>query len=142
MAKGVKFLKRNRTIPGRADGSVVCTVSLPALQEPFDRRFQFREHDLKLTPLRRFVLKELSRAEALLEDGSVKVQARIRMPSGRLGLRTLGKWHFGESVESFLATIVGAWRGLEKEEGWSNAEVVDVPLARNSGKARVRGPAV
>lgn len=133
MAKGVRFIKRNRRAAGRANGSVVCTLSLPAVDGAFDRLFRFREDDLKLTPLRRFITKQLTHADSILQGAKVKVEAAVRMPSGRLGRKTLGKWQSGQSVEGFLAEVVEAWRLLPKEEGWSQTESVSVsprPVAK------------
>jgi hypothetical protein len=134
MAHGVRFVKRNRSRVGRASGSVICTIHLPALGEQFDRRFSFRANDVRLVGLARFIRKELVRAESVLEDGHARVEAFVRMPNGRLGRRRLASWRHGESVEECLSTAVEEWRRLPKEEDWAATVDVEVPTP-----SRVKG---
>jgi hypothetical protein len=126
MVKATRFIKRDRVTPGRADGGVVCTVTLPAIDEEIERRFQFWEDEQKLLRLRRFVRKQLARADTLLEESSVTVDASIRMKSGRLGRTRLGVWREGDSIEGFLDAVIQNWQELPKEEDWKS-ETVEIP---------------
>jgi hypothetical protein len=146
MAKGSRFLPRQRRIAGQATGSVVCNINLPALDEKFDRRFGFAYRDgihaRKLTRVRRFVREKLPQTETASEGATVVIVASVRKANGALAWTELSKWQSGESLAAFLDAADEAWLCLPKEEGWNTTEAVEIKPPTSPVKRRRRDRAV
>lgn len=113
----------------------MCKVTLPSIEEQYGQRLGFRDHETKVTSLVRFVRKELSRADSILEGAKITVDAVIRMNSGALGRKRLGSCQHGQSVDHFLDSITRAWAALPKEEDWGS-ELIEVPDATGDKTAK------
>ncbi len=136
MAEGTRFVRRNRSTPGRALGYMVCRISLPAIGEPFERRLT------NAAELRLLLSRELPVPEIARDGAAVTVSAAVRKPNRAIGRRRLGQWRAGEPLEAFIRAVGQLWRALPKEEDWSRTIVVHVPDQRPVGRRRKRKHAV
>ncbi len=133
MAKGLRYVRRDRSTPGRAVGTLVCRVSLPALADPFDHYLSHPEE------LRRLLRRELPKTEAGLEGAWVSVSAAVRKPSRAIGRKKLERWSSGEPIDTFVEAVCLKWGRLPKEDAtWSKTVEVDLPDSRPVGRRRKR----
>ena len=130
MAKGLRYVRRDRSTPGRAVGRVICRVSIPALAAPFDHYVS------NPSELRRLLRRELPRAEAALEGASVKVSAAVRKQSRAIGRQTLGLWSNGDPLEPFIEAVCRVYRQLPKENEGEETIEVEIPDSRPVGRRR------
>ncbi len=106
MAEGTRFVRRDRSTPGRAIGHMACRFNLPAIGEPFEF------HLASAAELRRILRRELPVPETARAGAVVTVWAAVRKPSRAIGRRRLGQWRAGESLEVFIRTVSQSWRSL------------------------------
>jgi hypothetical protein len=121
--KARKFIKRDRETAGRATGTLLCRLSLPATGE---------EHDWRATPtnpakavglIRKFVNRHLPQNPNLLIDASFVIEAEIRVSKTRLGRKQLAIWNYGDELAPTFERASEAWTSLELEEDYFSFEV-------------------
>ncbi len=121
--KAHKFLKRNRTTAGRATGTVLCQLSLPAIEAEYDWRPFDGNPTRVLEKIRHFVERRLPKNSALQKDASFVIQAEVRASGGGLRRKRLAKWKFGDDLDLVFKNASQAWATLEFEEDYTTIEV-------------------
>ena len=118
-----KYIERNRKTAGRATGTVLCQISLPAVDAEYDWRPFDGNPARVLEKIRHFVERRLPKNPALQKDASFVVQAEVRASSGGLRRKPLAKWKFGDDLASVFEQASQAWATLEFEEDYTTIEV-------------------
>jgi hypothetical protein len=136
MAEGARFVRRDRSTPGRTVGYMVCRISVPTLGDPFERKLT------STAELRRLLGREMPAPEIAREGAVVTVSAAVRKPSRAIGRRRLGQWRAGESLEMFIRVVGQQYHALPKETDWSRTVVINVPDGRPVGRRRKRKKSV
>lgn len=87
--KARKFIKRDRTTPGRATGTLLCRLSLPAIEQEFDWRTSPTNPAKAVGLVRKFVSRHLPQNPELLTDAKLVIEAEIRASKTRIGRKQL-----------------------------------------------------
>jgi hypothetical protein len=121
--KARKFIKRDRTTIGRATGTLLCRLSLPAIEQEYDWRTTPTNPAKAIGLIRKFVNRHLPQNLDLLNDARFVIEAEIRASKTRIGRKQLVKWSFGDELDLTFAQASTAWAALEFEEDYSAFEV-------------------
>ena len=87
--KAHKFIKRDRTTIGRATGSVLCRLLLPALEKEYDWRTTPTNPAKAVGLIRKFVNRHLPQNPDLLTGARFVIEAEIRASKSRIGRQQL-----------------------------------------------------
>ena len=118
-----KYIGRNRRTAGLATGTVLCQLSLPAIDEENDWR-PFNGNPARvLEKVRHFVERRLPENPILQKDASFVIQAEVRASSGALRRKRLAKWAFGDDLALVFEQASQAWAMLELEDDYTTIEV-------------------
>ncbi len=121
--KARKFIKRDRTIVGRATGTLLCLLSLPVINAEYDWRTTPTNPIKAIGLIRKFVNRHLPQNPELLTDARFVIEAEIRASKSRLGRKQLAVWNFGDDIKSTFEQASREWALLELEEDYSAFEV-------------------
>jgi hypothetical protein len=121
--KARKFIKRDRTTPGRANGTLLCKLVLPALEERYD--FRASQNPARaVESIRNFVNRHLPQNPELLTDASFLIEAELRASSGGFRRKKLAIWKFGDELASVFEETSQSWASLDLEDDdWTTYEV-------------------
>ena len=115
-AKRQAFAKRNFHAPGPM-GTVLCEITLPALELRLDRRITLAKPARMMAAVRRFVGNRLTGHSAALQGAGMTVTAFVRKDNGRFAPKRLVTWKYGESLDEALAAASDKWVALFEEAG-------------------------
>ncbi|MDQ3800346.1 MAG: hypothetical protein M3384_12920 [Acidobacteriota bacterium] len=118
-----KFIKRDRATAGRATGTLLCRLSLPAIDEEYDWRTTPASSIKAIGLIRKFVNRRLPQNPELLTDARFVIEAEIRVSKTRIGRKRLAVWNFGDDLSAALEQASKEWELLELEEDYSAFEV-------------------
>lgn len=118
-----KYIGRDRKTAGLATGTVLCQLSLPAIEEEYGwRPFQGNPARI-IEKIRHFIERRLPENPVLQKDASFVIQAEVRASSGALRRKRLAKWTFGNDLALVFKQASQAWATLELEEDYTTIEV-------------------
>jgi hypothetical protein len=121
--KAIKFIKRNRTTAGRGTGTILCCLSLPAIDEKYHWRTTPNNPAKAVSLIRKFVNRHLPQNPDLLTGASLVVEAEIRATNTRLERKLLATWNIGDDFDLTLKQASKEWLLLELEEDYIPFEV-------------------
>jgi hypothetical protein len=121
--KARRFVKRDRATVGRATGTLLCRISLPAIGQEYNWWTRPTNPARAVGPVRKFVNRHLSRNPDLLTDARFVIEAEIRASKSRVGVKQLAKWNFGDDLAAIFEQASIEWQSLEFEENYSTFEV-------------------
>lgn len=121
--KARKFLKRERRKPGRATGTILCRLLLPALEQRYDFYITPGSPTRAIETIRKLVNRHLTKDSKLLTDSSFVIEAEIRAANGGMRRKEIATWKFGENLASAYEAASRAWETLDLEEEYSAFEV-------------------